>query len=266
MQINVTYVGTATVLLEIDGLRILTDPVFDPAGSSRVYQVRPQVEFELYKQAAAALPASEIGAIDLVLLSHDDHYDNLDDAGRALLPNAGHVLTTESGRQRLQQQGASNVQGLAEWQSITFNTPQGLPLTITAVPAQHSPVELLPIIGEVIGFVLEYPAFEHGPIYISGDTVLFDGITAIAERYAVGTVFLHVGAAQFAPTGPTLFTFDAAQAVQATQLLKPQRVIPIHFDGWQHFSQGQAEIDQAFLGSTIQPHWLELGMSTKLTV
>lgn len=266
MQINVIYIGTATVLLEIDGLRILTDPVFDPAGSSRVYQVRPQVEFALYKQAPAALPATEIGTIDLVLLSHDDHYDNLDDAGRALLPNAGHVLTTESGRQRLQQQGATNVQGLAEWQSITINTPQGLPLTITAVPAQHGPVELLPIIGEVIGFVLEYPTFEHGPIYISGDTILFDGITTIAERYAIGTVFLHVGAAQFAPTGPTLFTFDATQAYQAAQLLKPQSLIPIHFDGWQHFSQGQVEIDQAFAESDIQPRWLEPGMATKLTV
>lgn len=266
MQINVTYIGTATVLLEIDGLRILTDPVFDPAGSSQVTHVQPNLEFGLYKEQSAALQPAELGAIDLVLLSHDDHYDNLDAAGRAFLPHAKQVLTTESGRQRLQQQGASNVQGLAEWQSITVNTPQGLPLTITAVPAQHGPVELLPIIGEVIGFVLEYPAFEHGPIYISGDTVLFDGITAIAERYAVGTVFLHVGAAQFAPTGPTLFTFDAAQAVQAAQLLKPQRLIPIHFDGWQHFSQGQAEIDQAFAESAIQPHWLDLGISTKLTV
>ncbi|XSG74353.1 MBL fold metallo-hydrolase [Herpetosiphon llansteffanensis] len=266
MQINVTYVGTATVLLEIDGLRILTDPVFDPAGSSQLYQVRPNLEFGLYKEQAAALQPAELGPIDFVLLSHDDHYDNLDAAGRAFLPHAKQVLTTEAGSGRLQQQGATNVQGLAPWQSITINSPQGLPLTITAVPAQHGPVELLPIIGEVIGFVLEYPNFAHGPLYISGDTVLFAGINAIAERYAIGTAFLHVGAAQFAPTGPKLFTFDADQALQAAQLLKPRTLIPIHFDGWQHFSQGQAEIEQAFIDAPIQPRWLVLGIVTALEV
>ncbi|MFD3165907.1 MBL fold metallo-hydrolase [Herpetosiphon sp. NSE202] len=266
MQINVIYVGTATVLLEIDGLRILTDPVFDPAGSSQVTQVEPNLEFGLYKQQSAALQPAELGPIDLVLLSHDDHYDNLDTAGRAFLPHAKQVLTTKAGSGRLQQQAATNVQGLAEWQSITLNTAQGLPLTITAVPAQHGPVELLPIIGDVIGFVLEYPNFEHGPIYISGDTVLFAGIQQIAERYAIGTAFLHVGAAQFAPTGPTLFTFDAEQALQAAQLLKPHTLIPIHFDGWQHFSQGQAEIEQAFAAAPIQPQWLIPGLVTVLEV
>ncbi len=266
MQIKVTYIGTATVLLEIDGLRILTDPVFDPAGSRASLPVVPGIKFGLLKNQASAITAQSLPPIDLVLLSHDHHYDNLDHAGRAFLPQAKQIITTLPGQKRLSSQGLYQTQGLAPWQSLTLQTPKGLPLTITALPAQHGPKVMLPIVGEVIGFMLEYADFEHGALYISGDTVLFNGVREVAKRYHVGTAFLHVGAARFGLTGPIKFTFDADQAQQAAQLLKAKTLIPIHFDGWQHFSQGQTEIEQAFAASSIQPTWLTPGLATPLTV
>jgi glyoxylase-like metal-dependent hydrolase (beta-lactamase superfamily II) len=64
MRPTVTYVGAATLLLEIGGLRLLTDPALDPAGSE-------------YAVVDPALAAAELGHIDAVLLSHDEHFDNL---------------------------------------------------------------------------------------------------------------------------------------------------------------------------------------------
>jgi L-ascorbate metabolism protein UlaG (beta-lactamase superfamily) len=86
---RITYLGTATFLLEIGGLQLLTDPVLDPAGSRDVLRVRLLrrlgLDFPLVKLTGPALSAEELPALDAVLLSHDEHYDNLDREGRALL-------------------------------------------------------------------------------------------------------------------------------------------------------------------------------------
>lgn len=76
---QLTHLGTAMVLLEIGGLRILTDPVLDPAGGvySFGYGTRST------KLTAPAIEAASLMPIDAVLLSHDQHADNLDSAGRA---------------------------------------------------------------------------------------------------------------------------------------------------------------------------------------
>ena len=78
-KITLTLIGGPTVLIEIDGLRLLTDPTFDPPGS---YQTGPVT---LHKKAGPALSINQLGRIDAILLSHDQQADNLDHAGRALL-------------------------------------------------------------------------------------------------------------------------------------------------------------------------------------
>jgi len=82
-QLTITYVGGPTALLEFGGVRLLTDPTFDPAGGE--YQTGPVM---LRKLTGPGLSPQELGSIDYVLLSHDHHFDNLDHAGRALLSAA----------------------------------------------------------------------------------------------------------------------------------------------------------------------------------
>ena len=83
--IRITHVGGPTVLIEVGGWRLLTDPTFDPPG--RRYRFGWGTTSR--KLTGPALSAADLGPIDAVLLSHDHHDDNLDDAGRALLPSAG---------------------------------------------------------------------------------------------------------------------------------------------------------------------------------
>ena len=94
--IKTTHIGTASVLLEIGPFRFLTDPAFDgPGNYSFGYGARST------KKAEPSIVAEAVGRIDAVLLSHDQHADNLDNRGRALLsePNIQRVITTRPGRQ-----------------------------------------------------------------------------------------------------------------------------------------------------------------------
>src|SRR5215467_11246803 len=95
MPISITLIGGPTALIEIDGFRLLTDPTFDAPGA---YQL-PHVKLE--KTTGPALRADAIGPVDAVLLSHDQHSDNLDNSGRELLHKVKRVLTTEAGAKRL---------------------------------------------------------------------------------------------------------------------------------------------------------------------
>ena len=86
---RLTHIGGPTVLIELDGWRLLTDPTFDPAGGAYRFGWGTGSR----KLAGPSIPASALGRIDAVLLTHEHHEDNLDAAGRALLPQAGTVVT-----------------------------------------------------------------------------------------------------------------------------------------------------------------------------
>ena len=96
VELRVTYIGGPTALFEYGGLRLLTDPTFDPAGTTY-----PTKLYTLRKLADPAVQADALGRIDAVLLSHDHHFDNLDHAGRALLARANRLLTTPAGAEHL---------------------------------------------------------------------------------------------------------------------------------------------------------------------
>src|SRR5437899_9347967 len=108
-ELTLTLVGGPTLLIEIAGLRVLTDPTFDPPGQ---YDSRGIV---LEKTAGPAVSAGEIGAVDAVLLSHDQHFDNLDHAGRTFLARAKTTFTTKAGAERL----GHNAKGLVPWEEAT---------------------------------------------------------------------------------------------------------------------------------------------------
>src|SRR5919206_3614226 len=93
-DLTLTLVGGPTVLIDIAGQRLVTDPTFDEPG-------RYQGGVTLTKTSGPAVAAEAVGDIDAVLLSHDQHFDNLDRAGRALLAQAKRVLTTAAGAARL---------------------------------------------------------------------------------------------------------------------------------------------------------------------
>ena len=244
MKVKFTYIGTATVLIEIgdqNPIRLLTDPAFDPSG--KYYRFKFGTGSRKTKDPA--LQISQLPKIDAVLLSHDEHADNLDDAGRKMLPLATRVLTTKSGAKRLNKDLGDKVTGLDPWEKTSILTQEGWPLTIHATPARHiqAPLPVF-LCGDTLGFILEWPGQKQGSLYISGDTVFFKGIEEISQRFQVGTALLHLGGVSFGMSGPIRYTFTGKGAAQAIKTLKPQTVIPIHYEGWTHFHESLQESEK----------------------
>jgi L-ascorbate metabolism protein UlaG (beta-lactamase superfamily) len=239
-MVRVTYIGGPTALVELGSLRLLTDPTFDPAGSEY-----PTPVYVLRKTQGPALGPEAIGPIDVVLLSHDHHFDNLDHAGRGMLATAGRVLTTVAGAGRL----GGNAVGLAPWQSIDVPESGGRMLRVTATPARHGPAD--GDRGPVVGFVLETSDQPGSVVYVSGDTVWFDGVAEVGRRYTPGVALLFMGAARVREVGPAHLTLTAAEGVTAAKALGEALIVPLHFEGWAHFSESAAEIERAFTAAGL---------------
>ncbi|WP_370414152.1 MBL fold metallo-hydrolase [Streptomyces fradiae] len=251
--ITATYIGTATVLLRIGELTVLTDPAFDAAPADYP-AARP-----LHRTAGPALAADALPPVDLVLLSHDQHADNLDRTGREVLGRAGLVLTTPEAAARL----GGRAQGLAPWETRTV-TAGATTVTVTATPARHGPEGTEQATGPVTGFVIEW---EGTALYVSGDTVRHDALAEIGARFPLDTAFLHFGDAHFPSTGDLAFSLSAAEGAAVARTLDARRVIPLHFDSWAHLAEDPARITAAF---AADPHladrlrWLAPGKEETL--
>lgn len=250
-QLALTLIGGPTALIEIDGFRLLTDPTFDVPGT---YQL-PHVKLE--KLAGPALNADAIGEIDAVLLSHDQHADNLDESGKRFLPKAKRVLTTVVGAKRL----GGNAEGFAPWSSTEL-TENGRSLRITATPARHGPAGIEPLAGDVVGFVLSPK--DGRPIYISGDTVWYDGVADVARRFKAGVVLPFAGAAQ--TRGPFHLTMDTNDTIETARAFPDAVIVPLHTDGWAHFKQNAQDLRASFdaLGFGARLKLLEPGVKTAI--
>ena len=259
---KLTWLGTASVLIEYAGIRLLTDPVFDPNGRTYGFAPppTPRAWFSSTRDYEVPLTSGEIGVIDGVLISHDHHADNLDDAGRQFVVSgtAAPVVTNPRAASRLAR-SRDDVRGLRDGHSTTIGA-----VTITATPAQHGP-RLSPQATQVCGFLLEAPG--EPTVWISGDTVLTPALRAWASGHrGVDVAIVHAGGVHFSASpvlGSALFTMDAPQVVELLGLLDPTVVIPVHRTGWSHFEPQQRlrdELDTA--GLLPRTRWLELGEAT----
>lgn len=232
-NITLTLIGGPTLLIEYEGLRLLTDPTFDPPGQ---YQ-GPHSPVRHVKTTGPALPADQIGPLDAILLSHDHHFDNLDNAGRALLPSAGVTYTTLSGAGRL----GGNARGLAPFETQRLTGRNGRTLLVSATHARHGPVGVEA--GDVVGFALG--AETAGDLlYVSGDTLWFEGTAEVAKAFKPKLVVLHTGAAE--PRGRFHMTMGSEDALEAAHAFPDASLVAIHNEGWGHLRESQDELADVF--------------------
>lgn len=252
-----TYIGGPTAILEIGGLRLMIDPTLDPAGT--VYHI-PNLTVEKTKGPATL----DIGHIDVVLLSHDQHYDNFDNAGRLLVQKVLRTYTTVSGTNRLK--GTSV--GLATWQSDTMLTPDGTTIEITSTPARHGPAGIEKLQGEVTGFILSVKEKEKEKfdLYITGDTTYYEGVAEVARRYTPKYVFLFGGASH--TRGPFNVSMNTNDAMDTALAFPNATIIPLHYDGWKHYTQNEKDIKDSYevIGIGGRLKILEAGIPTVIKV
>lgn len=252
-MLEITLVGGPTAVLAYCGLRWLTDPTFSPPGEYA----------GLVKTSGPALEPAAIEPIDVVLLSHEHHSDNLDPAGRAFLSRAGRVMTTVQGAERI---GGSSATGLEPWDSIDVQRPQGGTVSVTAVPAQHGPDGSDEIMGPVIGFVLDGTGL--GLVYISGDNASLNVVRTIADRFGpLDIAVLFAGAVQLAHRFDNAYlTLSSDLAAEAARILGAKVVFPVHFEGWTHFTQGEETLRSAFAGCGVADRLALSGRGKTITI
>ncbi|MES1169436.1 MAG: MBL fold metallo-hydrolase [Leifsonia sp.] len=228
---TVTYVGGPTAILEWAGLRIVTDPTFD---APQTYD--DPDESTLVKTAGPGVGRAELGPVDLVLLSHHGHKDNLDWEGLELIATGVPTLSHQLAASEL---WGGSMLGFDDWEQHSIGDA-----TVTIVPALHGPPGSLAFVGPVVGFVLEKEG--EPTVYVSGDNASLPLVEQIAGRFpTIDIALLFAGAARV-PGLDAALTLTSRDAAAAADLLGRPRVVALHVEDWEHFSENRADLESAF--------------------
>lgn len=198
---QVTYIGHATLLIELDGVRLLTDPLLTPRVTHLL--------------RTSQVPELDALRLDAVLLSHL-HADHLHLRSLRRLGKERLLVTPRGSAGYLARHGFHHVVEMAAGETRRIKD-----ITITATPSEHAgrPVPGRPR-TECLGYII------HGSrnIYFSGDTDLFDGMAAIGSM--IDVALLPVWG-----WGPTLGAghMDPYRAAKSLEMLRPSLAIPIHW-------------------------------------
>ncbi|KAM0426337.1 hypothetical protein ACHAPT_008378 [Fusarium lateritium] len=259
-DVNITHIGTATAILQINGVNLLTDPFFSPAGTQ--WNVGAIV-LEISDTPAMAL--HDLPAIDAILLSHEDHPDNLDELGRRLL-DGRRVITTIDGAKKLSPR--PDVRGISPWETLSLNLG-GEQFQVTGVPCQHVPG------GECTGFIITSPAFGEtdglpNAMYFSGDTIYFEELTQMRDKFHISIAIFNIGAA-FAPTPsgePLQITMGGEQASRLFREIGADVLVPMHYESWGHFTENGEKLAEVFEKEGIlgKVSWLDPGVQKKIAL
>jgi len=192
--VRIHLIGHSTVLFEVDGLRVLSDPYFGAWGNPAYARIAPP-----------ALTREEVGSVDAVLLSHN-HWDHVDRRFFRGLDPAVPVVAPRRSRWVTRLKGARRVVGLRPWETWGLGD-----LRVTAVPALH--------LATSVGFVLQS---KEGTVYFAGDTYHRPFMNDVGRRFRLDVALMPV------TTYRIPMTMGEKGAVKAARALGASTVIPIH--------------------------------------
>ncbi len=233
---RITHIGGPTVLIEHEGWTILSDPTFDPPGRTYGFGLGTSSR----KLTGPAVPLAELGPLDVVLVSHDHHADNLDDEGRNSLSAATAVVTNPAAAARL----GRGARGIRPGEVAEVTAPGRPPLRIRATPCRHGPPLSRRLVGPVIGFEIATRA-DRSDVWITGDTVSYRSVRRAALAMAVDVAIVHLGEVRFPVTGPVRYSLTARQGFELGRLSGAESIIPVHYEGWSHFHEPVVELERA---------------------
>jgi L-ascorbate metabolism protein UlaG (beta-lactamase superfamily) len=199
---SITFLGHATLRVEMDGVTLLTDPVLRTFTYGLVHR-QPVQDV-----------ARMVGDVDDVLISHL-HRDHLDLASLHRLPANVQIVVPRGGGQVVKRSGFEFVRELAVGESLEVRG-----VRVLATPAAHNGFRApFGPMAECLGFVIE----GSQRIYFAGDTDIFDGMADIGP--------VDVALLPIAGWGPRLGPghMGPKEAVRALQLLRPRIAVPIHW-------------------------------------
>lgn len=237
---SIFFVGTATVILRYAGFTILTDPNFLHAGD----HVHLGYGLTAKRLTNPAIEIEELPFIDFCVLSHyhGDHFDQLvEERLQKDLP----IITTPEAADKISEKGFTHAIALETWDSVIV-AKTGSRVSVTSMPGKHGPPIANLILPEVMGSMLQFETPNRSKLlslYISGDTLVFDHLREIPQRYPnIDLGILHLGGTRVMGI---LVTMDAEQGVEAVRIINPREVIPIHYNDYEVFKSPLEDFRQA---------------------
>lgn len=237
---TVQFIGTATVLIRYQGFTILTDPNFLHKGD----HVHLGYGITSDRLTNPALNLDQLPPIDLVVLSHmhEDHFDKL---VQEKLDKNVPIVTTKEAARALADIGFKRTYGLGTWDRIDVEKGEAR-LRITAAPGRHGKVGMQALLPSVMGSVLDFGPNTATPsyrMYISGDTLIYDDLKTIPQRFpGVDLALLHLGGTRI--LGVFKVTMDGKDGVKLLQIIQPKKAIPIHYDDYDVFKSPLSDFAQ----------------------
>jgi L-ascorbate metabolism protein UlaG (beta-lactamase superfamily) len=231
-------------LLRYRGFAILTDPNFIHRGE----EVPLGYGLTTKRLTDPAIEIEDLPPLDLVVLSHY-HGDHFDQVAEQRLDRSLPIVTTPDAADTLEDKGFTDARALETWESQEISK-DGTRLRITAMPGQHAPGALTIALPQVMGSLLEFTADAGGSgpmgshasmrLYITGDTIIYEGLREIPERHPeIDLALLHLGGTRV--MGLTV-TMDAEQGIEMMQTIEPRLAIPIHYDDYEAFKSERFDL------------------------
>ncbi|GAA3738595.1 L-ascorbate metabolism protein UlaG (beta-lactamase superfamily) [Spinactinospora alkalitolerans] len=262
LERSLLFVGNATVLIRWDDVTVLTDPNFLHRGQW-AYLGKGLVSRRLRDPA---LDVRDLPDLDAIVLSHL-HGDHFDRVARHNLDHDLPVATTRQAARRLRSQGFERSVGLDTWQEWSLSRERTW-MRVVAVPGRHGPRLVHRLLPPVMGSVIEF-----GPtggdaeirIYVTGDTLMFDGVREIPRRHPdIDLALLHLGGTTL--PGGVMVTMDGRQGADLIETVDPRRAAPIHYDDYGVFKSPLHDFrEQVFArGLEDRIRYLQRGESVRL--
>ena len=198
---RITYIGHSTVLVELDGLRLITDPVL---RGRVIHLVRH----------APAVDTATVAEVGLVLISHM-HPDHFDPPSLRMLDRRAELVVPRHAGRWAARLGFARVVELGEGETTSIGGVE-----VTATHAEHRPGRLFDKRSESIG----YSVAAGQRLYFAGDTGLFPEMRELSGDLDLALVPIW-------GWGPTLGPghLVPSSAAEALRLLKPRVAVPIHW-------------------------------------
>lgn len=225
---SVTFVGNATTIIRCGGFTLLTDPNFLRRGE----HVHLGYGITATRLRDPALTVDELPDLDGVVLSHlhEDHWDRVAEGN---LDRDLPVLTTVAAARTLRARGFGQAIGLRTWEPHELVKGDRM-VRLTAMPGRHAPGRLRRLLPPVMGSLLEFGPRGGPPglrLYISGDTLMYDGIAEIARRHPdIDVGIVHLGGTRL--MGLLTVTMDGRQGAEWLETVRCAVAVPVHYDDY----------------------------------
>lgn len=237
---TLTFIGNATVLVQHGPITFLTDPTFIHMHE----KVSIGYGMHTTRLTNPAMEIEDLPALDFILLSHF-HGDHFDQVAEERLDRTLPVVTNHQAAMLLNERRWGNSYPLDRWESIDIRK-ESARVRVTAMPGRHGPPIVDFALPDVMGSLVEFddPGRDRPfRMYISGDTLVFDDLREIPERYPdIDLALLHLGGTKVMGI---LVTMDAEQGLEAMGIVNAGTTIPIHYDDYDAFESPLSDFSEA---------------------